>query len=327
MNMSRPVFARHESFYPRVGWLWKAVAHADNKPDVFLRKDATVELGVGKNMVRAIRYWGSATRVIEEYADPEHPRRRLARPTPFGRMLFGSGGWDPYLEDPRTTWLLHWMLTRTPSAATAWQLLFGLWSRTDFSEHEAVAWLRDRASREPEWPQIADASLRRDVQCVLQMYGPSRRRGRIDDLVESPFRDIGLIVLSAGDETRWRFVYGPKPGLSPAIVAFACLDYAARESSAKTLTISRLALEPYSPGLMMRLNESQISRALESLARVNDSIDVISPAGVRQLAFKEDASSLAVQILAAEYGEDAPRAVRLDDLISYESLSTGQEAA
>lgn len=321
----RPVFARHESFYPRVGWLWKAVRHSETMPEVFLKEDATVELGVGKNMVRAIRYWGVATRVIEEYPDPDRPRRSLARPTPLGRLLFGAEGWDPYLEDPRTLWLLHWLLTRSPSAATAWQLLFGLWSRTDFTEQEAVAWLREQASREPAWPEIAEQSLRRDVQCLLQMYGPPRRHTRSDDLVESPFRDIGLLVLSAGDHNRWRFVYGPKPGLSPGLVAFACLDYAARESTGTSLTISRLALEPYSPGLMMRLSETQISKALESVARTNRSVEVVSPVGVRQLAIHGDASRLAVEILAADYSHQPPKD-GLNQLLTDES-ATDWEAA
>lgn len=325
MSGERPVFARHESFYPRVGWLWKAVTLSKLMPDVFLREDATVELGVGKNMVRAIRYWGVATRVIEEYPDPKQPRRSLARPTPIGRLVFGTHGWDPYVEDPKTIWLLHWLLTRSPSAATAWQLLFGLWSRTDFTEQEAVAWLGERASREPAWPVIAEQSLHRDVQCILQMYGPPRRQSRGDDLVESPFRDIGLLVLSAGDHTRWRFLYGPKPGLSPALVAFACLDYAARESSGNTLTVSRLALEPYSPGLMMRLSETQISKALESVARANSSLRVVSPVGVRQMAFDGDPSKLAVDVLATGY-EQPPPSVSLQDLLTNESVTEGEAA-
>jgi hypothetical protein len=181
MTVALPVFARHESFYPRVGWLWKAVTHVERIPDVFLRQDATVELGVGKNMVRAIRYWGVATRVIEEFPNPDYPRRSLARPTKLGRLLFSTdGAWDPYLEDSRTLWLLHWILNRSPSEATAWQLLFGLWSRVDFSEQEAVAWLQERVSREPQWPGVAAASLRRDVQCIVQMYGPARRQNRAD---------------------------------------------------------------------------------------------------------------------------------------------------
>ena len=325
MSVDRPVFARHESFYPRVGWLWKAVNLSADMPDVFLRGDASVELGVGKNMVRAIRYWGVATRVIHEYPDPDQSRRSLAQPTSIGRLLFDSRGWDPYLEDPKTTWLLHWLLTRPPSSASAWQLLFGLWSRTDFTEHEAVTWLGDRAAREPDWPEIAEQSVRRDVQCILQMYGPSRRQIRGDDPVECPFRDIGLLVPSAGDRQRWRFSYGEKAGLSAAVVSFACLDYAAREGSGNSITVSRLALEPFSPGLVMRLSETQISRSLEAVGKVDDRLKVVSPVGVRQLAFEGEPSHLAVDILAADYEQRSP-GVGLDDLLSAGSAKRGEAA-
>ena len=54
MTGGQPFFARHESFYPRFGWLWKAVTSSHSMPDIFLRSDAPVELGVGKNMVRAV---------------------------------------------------------------------------------------------------------------------------------------------------------------------------------------------------------------------------------------------------------------------------------
>ena len=50
------VFARHETFHPRFGWLKKGFDKADRDSGIFLREDAPVLLGVGKNMVRSIRY-------------------------------------------------------------------------------------------------------------------------------------------------------------------------------------------------------------------------------------------------------------------------------
>ena len=41
---------------------------------IFTAADATVRLGVGKNMVRAIRFWATAAKVIEPFPNPEHPR-------------------------------------------------------------------------------------------------------------------------------------------------------------------------------------------------------------------------------------------------------------
>lgn len=54
-DLARASFARHETFAPRVGWLHKAYLSVKDDPETFLKEDATVRLGVGKNMVNAIR--------------------------------------------------------------------------------------------------------------------------------------------------------------------------------------------------------------------------------------------------------------------------------
>ena len=56
----------HESFACRYAWLPKAVRWVQDKPSLFAKdQDAMVDLGVGKNMVRAIRFWAQAAGVIE----------------------------------------------------------------------------------------------------------------------------------------------------------------------------------------------------------------------------------------------------------------------
>ena len=80
---------------------------------MFGRSDAPVIIGVGKNMVRSIRFWGLAAKLLVE--DPEAPNRRSPGlvPTRVGHALFGEMGWDPFMEDPGTLWLLHWLLDGT----------------------------------------------------------------------------------------------------------------------------------------------------------------------------------------------------------------------
>ena len=108
-----PVFARHETFHPRYGWFRKAYGAAAEDPRVFDRDDAPIRIGVGKNMVRAIRFWGLAADLIDESSIRGQRAKRLV-PTPFGDLLFGNPGWDPWMEDPGTLWLLHWRLLRSP---------------------------------------------------------------------------------------------------------------------------------------------------------------------------------------------------------------------
>lgn len=61
----RYVFPGHETFPRRYAWLPKAVRGVSENPRLFSDEDqAMVHLGVGKNMVRAIRFWAVAARVI-----------------------------------------------------------------------------------------------------------------------------------------------------------------------------------------------------------------------------------------------------------------------
>jgi Protein of unknown function (DUF4007) len=103
-----PIFARHETFNPRLGWFRKAVlAAARNRGGFFLSDDAPVRLGVGKNMVRSIRFWGTAARLITDIDHPDSTRLSYTAPTNLGIGLLGPDGLDPYMEHPATWWWVH----------------------------------------------------------------------------------------------------------------------------------------------------------------------------------------------------------------------------
>ena len=82
-----------------------------------MREDATTLFGVGKNMVRSIRYWCTAFKVLVEMQE-KSSRARENLATPFGAKLLADDGWDPYLEDPASLWLLHRYLLKPPCYAT-----------------------------------------------------------------------------------------------------------------------------------------------------------------------------------------------------------------
>jgi hypothetical protein len=90
-------FSGHETFPCRYAWLPKAVQHLSRDHLLFSdEENAMVSLGVGKNMVRAIKFWAEASGVIEELK-PEG-----LRVTNFGNDVLGREGYDPYLERIQT---------------------------------------------------------------------------------------------------------------------------------------------------------------------------------------------------------------------------------
>jgi uncharacterized protein DUF4007 len=97
-------FSGHETFACRYAWLPKAYRAIKTDPAAFIDEQAAmVDLGIGKNMVRSLRFWVEAAGLAE-------PENRGLRLTEFAHSIFGPKGFDPYLEDIRTLWLLHWKL-------------------------------------------------------------------------------------------------------------------------------------------------------------------------------------------------------------------------
>ena len=306
-----PSFARHETFHPRFGWLRKAVSRSARAGDVFTDDEATVKLGVGKNMVNAIRYWGLAFKILEQKANPERPRVPLIVPSAFGLRLLGGDGWDPYLEDVASLWLLHWKLLSPRCHAPVWWVAFNDFTAIQFGESQLTAHVLELAAA-AGWPTVAEASVKKDVDCLLRTY-TVRRHGRqsLDDILDCPFRELGLIEAATGEEgRRWRFVVGEKPGLPDEIVAHAALDYAAVSSDgARSISIARLAHDPGSPGAAFRLNETALFDALSRAATSSDSLRVAEPGGLRQLLFDDDPAEIADRVLTGYYARWAAKEV------------------
>ena len=140
-------FAGHETFPFRYTWLRKAIDLVASDPEGFGREDAMVRLGVGKNMVRSMRHWGMATGVIEEDPTVENNRGRSLRATEFGNRLLGADGWDPYLEDQGSIWLLHARLVSASDWATTWYWVFNHLPQPEFTKAELSRWLLDFATQ------------------------------------------------------------------------------------------------------------------------------------------------------------------------------------
>lgn len=316
MTQLLPLFARHETFHPRVGWLTKAVQAASRNELVFADEKAPVELGVGKNMVRAMRYWGVATKVLTER--PATSSRTVpVVPSTLGRLLLGPNGWDRFIEDPRTLWILHWHLLRPPVTAPVWWWVFEEFDGLEFEPADLERFVVD-CLLERGWSEPAPSSISKDVDCLIRMYGRRTSRSAGDGL-DSPFATLGLLEAASGVSRRWRFGIGEKETLEPAVIAYACLDaMAAWGESARTLSLARLATAPGSPGRAFRIPESLIASALRRASRDHPQLTVAAPAGMTQLLVSGEPSQLAREVLAQAYGrpvrdiEAADRASGID---------------
>lgn len=265
IDAAEPKFARHETFHPRYGWFRKAVSVVEDRPDVFTSADAPVRIGVGKNMVRAIRFWGRAAKLIEEDSRSPNPRSPNLIPTDFGERLFGDSGWDPFMEDPGTLWLLHWRLLAPRCLLPVWWLAFNEFRPMEFTDHQLETEIIRHLEGAVAWKTPHPSSIRKDVSALMRTYAPAEQGGRtrVDDILDCPLRELNLIGRSSAT-SRYRFNLGAKPALPPAILAYATLDYIDRPGiRGNTVTISHLAHEQGAPGKVFKITESELRAALE----------------------------------------------------------------
>lgn len=305
---SGPAFARHETFAPRSWWLRKGFLAAAEDAQFFLADDAHLRLGVGKNMARAIRYWCHATGLLED-APMRGGRTFASRPTPFGLQLLGPHGWDPYIEDPASLWLLHWQLVKTPALATAWHFAFTCFAEPEFDVEGLTAALAAYTADAFPAAGTAESSLKKDASCVARMYGEAPAGAVTEETIQSPFADLELLrpaTARMGSRAMYRFELGRKPGLDPAVVAAACLAFAARVSpGTQTIALSRLLVEPGSPGMAFKLGEGSLVTCLEEAARRWHGFAFADAAGLVQVAFDGRPQDLAARILANYYGRNS----------------------
>ena len=270
----------------------------------FLRKDATVQIGVGKNMVRSIRFWGLAAKVITENPNSSRPRSPDLITTALGDELFGENGWDRYMEDPGTLWLLHWLLLASPSRLPVWWIAFNEFHAVEFNEEELKAAIETQLDAAGGWKKPHATSIKKDISALLRTYAPAERSGRtgIDDILDCPLRELNLIGRSVATG-RYRFTLGAKSTLPPAILTYTILDYARHINTREnTITISRLAHEPGSPGKVFKLGEGEILTALEPVIDESDILGLAVVTGAPQLSWSGEPTDLARGVLNGYYG-------------------------
>lgn len=274
-----PVFARHETFTVRYSWLkrgfdavaepWELKGQEGHEPGyyVFNDPDAHHLLGLGKNMARSARFWLQAYRLVEEFKEPGR-RTAVGLPTEFGKALLATrDGFDPWLEDPGTWWLLHWMAISPGSLLPVWWSAFHTFAAVVFTPEQLLEHCALQAEATSAWNDPAPSAIKKDVLALLRAYAGtsgSRRGEKVDDWLDSPFVPLGL-VRPEGDGMR--FHTGPKPDLPPAVAAFACFDYLARtEASGRTALVGALAEEQGGPGRAFKLDEGDLAELLATCA-------------------------------------------------------------
>jgi len=271
--------SRHETFTPRYGWLKKGYDAAVKNGGIFNAPDAIEHLGVGKNMVRSIRSWCLAFNVLESDAD----NKGQLKPTDLGKKLLSDSGWDPFLEDIASLWLLHWHLFIPPFEASSWPLAFNYCTLQAFDHKQLTKILSSAAKHYNKLASLSEGSFDKDSSCIIRMY--SDQKNVISSGTDCPFSQLGL-VREAEEPNTFRFVTTEKQTLPSLIFAAACFSYAEHtQTTQKTLSLHKIIYEYNSPGVAFKVSETEGGRLLDEAVGKLNGVDFIESMGNRQVHF------------------------------------------
>lgn len=283
----RPHFSGHMTFPLRHGWLKKAydaVKETDGEArSPFLSEGAIARFGVGKNMVAAMRHWAVSAGVIKPEAAGKDSSAE------FGERLFDDGGYDPYMQNPSTSWLVHWNLSGRPTQKTTWFWTFNHFNNASFERGELERSIENLVE-ERGWGRISKSTIKRDVACLIGVYAPRpfSKHSTYEDAVESPLTELGLIK-QAGRRDSFRLLRGPKRSLGAGAFSYALWDFWRGYSSASSLSFDALIHEPGSPGRVFLLDELSLYSLCEQAEQISGGVYRWSEtAGLRQLAKTRD---------------------------------------
>lgn len=185
-------FRAHDTFFIRKGWISKGMRCVAEKPDVFIAHDENPMdvLGIGANMVKALRYW---LQVLGLTVEPDKGKRSQSF-TELGKLIYEH---DTYIEELGTLYLLQYCLASQKHDATAWYFFFNEFSMSEFSREDFVAALQKYIQMNDSENDHAIRSLNDDCQCIINTYLPRHKsnpaRVSPENNIDCPFGELGLI--------------------------------------------------------------------------------------------------------------------------------------
>ena len=300
--MKQFTFSGHDTFVLRHGWLKKiydrlSELEAEHRgrgdeevvaADLFEPEQAMSAFGVGKNMVRAMRYWALATNFFTIEKDGAVSTTDLGALILADRSRDKVTGLDPYFENPATLWLAHWEIVTNSHLCTAWDFTFSTFNRTIFTKEALVSGLVSEAE-EREW-SVSSGSIEKDINCLLHMYCPDPKTSKgsfREEGLESPLAELGLIWTDDASGG-YRFDVGPKLSLDPRVLYYSIARYAQGRKS-KLLSLDEIFYDHGSPGRMFKLDENSMCSLLEMAAdETNGALEWQETGPLRQLKISED---------------------------------------
>lgn len=276
-------FRAHDTFFIRKGWLSKGMKYVSIKSDVFVAKDENPMdvLGIGANMVKALRYWLQAVGLTVE---PNSGKRSQSF-TQLGNSIFEH---DRYIEELGTLYLLQYQLASNKKEATAWYYFFNVFNMTEFSRDDFVDSILRWIKMEEGEDTVALRSLNDDFSCIINTYLPRYKtnpnRVAPESNIDCPFGELGLIDILSKEKKTYRKAIPTANSINPWIALAVIADQA---NGAKEISLNELLTAPCNIGRVFNLDAITMLDALYQIEKLNK-IKINRTAGLDVIRILDD---------------------------------------
>lgn len=287
-------FSGHDSFPCRQLWLKKGYDFV-KEGQSFNSEDAVVNLGVGKNMVLAIRYWMKVFNVIDSKDNP----------TDFGTKLFDEKtGYDPYLEDEASLWLLHYQLVKT-GLASIYNIIFNEFRKEKlfFTKETFLNYIKRFQEANSEL-SFNENTIAKDFSVFVNMYKNENDKIDIEDSFSGILSELGMLKATFIQDNngkkieQYQIENNERDSLPEAVVLFSVLD---NLNYGNSISLNSLEFDTNSPSSVFALNRSGLVSKISGIVKENKNITFTDHAGMKELQFKNKPN--AYSILDKYYGK------------------------
>jgi hypothetical protein len=282
-------FSGHDSFQCRQLWLKKGYDYVQEGKN-FNDEDAVVKLGVGKNMVSSIRFWLKAFNVIDNKDIP----------TEFGKRLFDDEtGYDPFLEDEASLWLLHYQLVKN-GFASIYFIIFNEFRKEKlfFNKETFVNYVKRIGESNPDL-NFNENTVAKDFIVFANLYKNDPESKDVEDSFSGILSEIELLKTTGkGKEEQYYIENTERNNLPEAVVLFTILD---NSNYGNSISLNSLEFDLNSPGSIFALNRSGLMNKISEIVSEYKDITFTDQAGIKELQFKKKTE--AFTILDTYYGK------------------------
>ena len=241
-------------------------------------------------MVSSIRFWLKDFNIIDS--------KDIL--TEFGKRLFDDdNGYDPFLEDEASLWLLHYQLVKN-GFASIYSIIFNEFRKEKlfFNKETFVNYVKRMAESNPDM-NFNENTVAKDFIVFANLYKNDPESKDVEDSFSGILSEIELLKTTGkGKEEQFYIENTERDNLPEAVVLFTILD---NSKYGNSISLNSLEFDLNSPGSIFALNRSGLMNKISEIVREFKDITFTDQAGIKELQLKKKAD--AYTILDTYYGK------------------------